>query len=323
MKVFEALSKRLIYEESNKDGAASMFNRWQERSSISKQDYYLSYLNDRIKQVAKRTEINPAEATVIISGMAGSSIGMLELPYAMVPFGLNGRGAVVRRLENNKSESGIYLISGISNGRDIMRGEETQLAGLSAMAPALFLEDSVCILPGTHSKHVYIHQGAIVSFKTYMTGEMFSVLNEHSILKPAIPSEINPSALTSADMASFSAGVRRSQSDSLLHSLFTVRTNKVLKGDSDRKNFLFLSGLLIGNELTALAGIDTAIILCSTGNVHGLYQQALTVLGLAQQTTFISPEQMENSYWEGQLKIFDHFIQPDPSDDRKILLGQV
>src|SRR6218665_75401 len=312
IKILDASSRQMLCEHSRKDGAASIFNRWkaeQEGSSLSKQDYYLSCLNDRIEQMTERTEINPAEAAILISGMAGSSIGMLELPYAPAPFRLSGRDAVVKRIENNRTGMGIYLISGVSNGRDVMRGEETQLGGLDAADRALFEKDTVCILPGTHSKHVYIRQGAITSFKTYVTGEMFSVLNEHSILKTGDQSNLNPEELTNSDLASFSAGVQRSQSDNLLHSLFTVRINKVLGGAGDRDNCLFLSGLLNGSELTALTGSNAGITLCSTGNVYNLYKQALTVLGLSEQTTFVSPDKMGTAYLEGQLRIFDHFIK--------------
>jgi 2-dehydro-3-deoxygalactonokinase len=315
IRILDAYSRKLLFEHSNKDGAAHVFNKWHgghESSSFSRQEFYLSHLNERIEDLTERTEIKLSEAVVLISGMAASSIGMLELPYASVPFALTGKDATVRRIENNKIGMDVYLISGVSNGRDIMRGEETQLVGLNAMDCSMFERDTMCILPGTHSKHVYIRNGALEYFKTFMTGEIFSLLHEHSILKAGSDLNINPKELTSPDVACFIAGVQRSRKDNLLHSLFTVRINKVLSGTSDRENYLFLSGLLIGSELNVLTGSKGPITLCSTSNVYYLYAQALNVLGLSEQTTFLPPEKMENAYWEGQLKIFDHFIATKP-----------
>lgn len=324
VKVLDVVSRQICYEESSREGVASMFNNWkavQEISFVSLQEYYLSWLSERLALIAKHAGIALTQATVLISGMAGSSIGMVELPYAAIPFGLNGRGAVVKRIQNDRMATDIYLISGVSDGKDVMRGEETQLAGLSAMHPALFEKDAICILPGTHSKHVHIQKAEMVSFKTYMTGELFSVLNEHSILKPTNAVHVDLSALSTDDWVSFTEGVQQSRLENLLNSLFTIRARKVLNGESDRNGFFFLSGLLIGNELAMLIPSDMDIILCSTGNVYALYEHALAILGLSAQTKCVSPSQMENAYWEGQLKIIDHIIKSENPDEKNVLLG--
>src|SRR5262245_50327874 len=42
----------------------------------------------------------PATAPVVISGMASSSIGWKELPYAKLPFSLDGRDAVWEKIDD-------------------------------------------------------------------------------------------------------------------------------------------------------------------------------------------------------------------------------
>ena len=129
--------------------------------------------------LAKLRELLPVEEAaprpILISGMASSSIGWRELPYACLPFPLDGSGARWQEIER-VGEHRVFVFSGLAAESDVLRGEETEVLGLAAGgALAPFREQALLVLPGTHSKHVRIEAGSITGFSTYMTGELFEV----------------------------------------------------------------------------------------------------------------------------------------------------
>lgn len=171
------------------DGIGKLHNQWQNDNQLnrnSKEVFYLTYLFRQVEVLTKDITIPLSEIPIVISGMACSSIGMKELPYAVTPFYIDGSSAVIHKIEENIFQLNIFLISGVTNEIDVMRGEETQLVGLAQLELEMMTKDSICILPGTHSKHIKIQNGKIVDFKTFMTGELFDILNRHSILKVAV-----------------------------------------------------------------------------------------------------------------------------------------
>jgi len=101
------------------------------------------------------------------------------LPYAAAPLALDGKGLIADELNWNKPAwvGPTYLISGAATRHEMMRGEETEAIGLMADAGLSSLgQRSLLILPGTHSKHIWIEDQRIVNFRTFMTGELFDVL---------------------------------------------------------------------------------------------------------------------------------------------------
>src|SRR5690606_1274417 len=126
-------------------------------------------LQDKVKVSLKGTPL-------VISGMASSAGGMIELPYAAVPSAADGSGFIVKTIEESGSfRHPIHIISGVRTADDAMRGEETQLAGCF-LSPDTHAEEQLFIIPGTHSKHIAVKEGRITGFKTYLTGEFFSLL---------------------------------------------------------------------------------------------------------------------------------------------------
>ena len=132
----------------------------------------------------------PEKIPVVICGMAGARQGWVEAPYLHTPTRLDALHEGAVRVD---AGSDIRILPGIAQARadrpDVMRGEETQLLGM--IDPAF--SGLVCI-PGTHSKWVKIEAGAIVEFSTYMTGELFSVISQHSILAYAVEAGGQPAA---------------------------------------------------------------------------------------------------------------------------------
>jgi len=242
---------------------------------------------------------------LIISGMASSSIGWRELPYAKAPFPLDGRG--LRSEEITWAQPAwvgpTWLISGIANETDMMRGEETEIIGLmSDPSLAPLRQRSLLILPGTHSKHVRIENDAVVDFRTFMTGELFEVLGRHSILRASVDldrrAEDDSQPLSQSDREAFEEGVRWAGKYGLAGGLFRVRTRAVLERRSLANNTWFFSGLLIGAEIFSLrdSARNFPVILGATRGVSDLYSVALEVIADARiKWIRFPPEQAERA----------------------------
>jgi 2-dehydro-3-deoxygalactonokinase len=201
-----------------------------------------------LRRVLSEWPASQQTVPLVISGMASSSIGWIELPYARAPLNLNARNLRYERMTWNKPGwlGETYLISGVATETEIMRGEETEAIGLLDSARGAI--PSILVLPGTHSKHLFIANGQIENFCTYMTGELFDVLTRHSILKATV----DCSTLFAAkpeDSKAFDAGVRQGAEVGLGASLFQARARAVLKQISATENAWFLSGVLIGAEI--------------------------------------------------------------------------
>lgn len=287
-------------------GIAETFNLWKSLGSgKGRLEFYQSKLKASITEISKQTDLVLDGLPVVISGMGSSSIGLLELPYASLPFDIDGEQTRVRWIDSNeKFPHDILLISGVQSTKDVMRGEETQFVGLSNIVKAVgSSSDILIILPGTHSKHIYIEYTKMVGFDTYITGELFDVLQKNSLLKETIEKpDCEPLA---EDWKFFVDGVSESKSSRLLYSLFKVRTGQLLGERSKRQSYFYLSGLLIGSELNEISEQGRQeIFLCSGNGLFDFYKKAIEELGLDSRTSFISPEAMNEATLQGQIKIF-------------------
>lgn len=225
---------------------------------------------------------------VVAAGMVGSRQGWREVPYVDCPA---DTVAISRGLLAFDSEVGrIHLVPGvIQRGPlpNVLRGEETQIVGALASDPALAAE-SLVVLPGTHSKWVRVRGGRMTSFDTFMTGELFAVLREHSLLgKPA--REVDPNAITAdAKAAAFSRGLataRESGSQGVAGRLFSTRS-LFLTGELQPAATLdYLSGLLVGEEIRSAVAADRgrpmpAIVLIGDAALCGRYRDAFESFGM-------------------------------------------
>jgi 2-dehydro-3-deoxygalactonokinase len=170
---------------------------------------------------------------IIAIGMIGSSIGLYETDFSSLPIDINEVSNSLVQVPN--FEPPLYIVPGVSKIGDVMRGEESQ-------SLASGLENGLVISPGTHSKWVEIESGKIADFRTYLTGELFEILRNHSTLSKATDSSAKLSA--SKD---FVEGLNAQTSD-LTHDLFTIRANW-LQGKTEDASREYLSGLLIGAEI--------------------------------------------------------------------------
>ncbi|MFW2544266.1 2-dehydro-3-deoxygalactonokinase [Primorskyibacter sp. 2E107] len=183
------------------------------------------------------------ETPVVICGMAGARQGWIEAPYAAVPCTVPGIDRATRAPTRDPRLS-VSILPGLSQAQpaDVMRGEETQIGGFLAAEPGF---DGVLCLPGTHCKWAHISAREVVSFRTFMTGELFSLLGRHSVLRHSIGEGWDEAAFTEAvsDTLSRPAGIGAE--------LFSLRAAQLLHDQSPDIARARLSGLLIGLELAA------------------------------------------------------------------------
>ena len=180
----------------------------------------------------------------IACGMIGSRQGWIEAPYVACPVDLSGLGAVLTHTPAGE----LAIVPGVrcrnaAGIPDVMRGEETQLAG------ALTPDDGrlLAVLPGTHSKWAIVERGHLLEFATFMTGELYAVLMEHSILGRMAD---NGTGAAATDGLAFARGIARGVAgDGLAHSIFGARTLALADELAPAEVGEWLSGVLIGHEI--------------------------------------------------------------------------
>ena len=254
-------------------------------------------------------------APILVSGMASSSIGWHELPYARLPLPVDGSGLTWRDVDPLESKVGthrVVLVSGARSDVDVMRGEETELVGLFTLPQAEKLTDNALVIkPGTHSKHLRVQGGRLTEFQTFMTGELFDVLCRHSILQHSTR-VADGTADSPPDLESLREGVRAGAAMPLGAALFRVRTRQLLSELPAAANRAFLSGLLIGSELAYLTSRSDGqlpLVLCATTPLFAAYRAALDELGLVARTTMLLPEETELLSARGQAAIWRQICQ--------------
>jgi 2-dehydro-3-deoxygalactonokinase len=228
----------------------------------------------------------PEGLPVLICGMAGARQGWVEAPYLKTPTRLEALHEGAIRID---APGDIRILPGIAQARadrpDVMRGEETQLLGVTEPD----FTGLVCI-PGTHSKWIRIDAGRVVEFSTYMTGELFSVIAQHSILAHAVEA----AGPTTAGSEPFREGLAKALAEptALTASLFRLRAAQLLGFEQRADGAARLSGLLIGSELADAArqhGPIQSVRLIGAGSLGRLYEAALTGQGLG--VTMVDAEQ--------------------------------
>jgi len=222
--------------------------------------------SDAVAEIRARLGDKP----LLLAGMIGSNRGLIEVPYVPCPAGLDDLAAGLVWADEHTA-----IVPGVcDNGRaDVMRGEEVQLLG--AVAAGTIPPDCRVCHPGTHNKWVEVAGGRIASFRTVMTGELFNLLKEHSILADLLtpPVELGEA---------FEAGVRHGlASDDLQAELFSVRA-RVLLGKARREDAAsYTSGLLIGGDVRI--GLQSAgaaqVAVMGRPELTRLYAAALTLAG--------------------------------------------
>ncbi|RSF08774.1 2-dehydro-3-deoxygalactonokinase [Achromobacter aegrifaciens] len=236
---------------------------------------------------------------VIACGMVGSAQGWKEAAYLDVPVDLQRIGTLLTKVEREDGPA-LHIVPGLIQRHglpNVIRGEETQVVGVMA-DQATHSADSVLIgLPGTHSKWVSARRGRVTHFDTFMTGEVYAALRGHTILGRTMADA------ASADMAAFERGLKVAGAPAgragVLSTIFSTRALGLTGELAPESQADYLSGLLIGHEIAALAdmlqqqGELPRIVLCGDPALCRRYIQAMQHYGLG------TPEQAQNATERG------------------------
>ena len=239
---------------------------------------------------------NPVPA--IACGMVGSRQGWREVPYLPTPASLQQLAASLLALDVG-GDATLHLVPGVLETNDplapdVMRGEETQAMGAAAKVGS----DALLVMPGTHSKWARLRGGRLVSFRTMMTGELFALLRQHSILGRG-QAEAPPATAPDRD-AAFTSGVLAAHAEGAFARLFSTRALALTGGLSPGCVPDYLSGLLIGEELRLAASeLAAAARIAITGDavLCERYARAFAAIGAA------APERLPDTALDGLLRI--------------------
>jgi len=267
-------------------GISKVFSQWK-GSNQDRFGFYCGILQDCISELKTPVEVKQGTIPVIVSGMASSNIGMMELPYAELPVGIEGDGLFIQFFESSGHfDHPLILISGVRTNTDFMRGEEVQVIGACLSTSR---NDELFILPGTHSKHVWTHNNNITDLKTYMTGELFQLLAVNSILSNSI--EVTEDFNTPGWESFFEEGVLQSVKGEILEDLFGLRVAHIFNKRTAQQNRYYLDGLLIGSELKNIVqNHSSEIVLVSNEFQKKYYSTALELLNVGGNRRWISSE---------------------------------
>jgi 2-dehydro-3-deoxygalactonokinase len=237
----------------------------------------------------------------LISGMAGSRQGWREAPYCPCPSGFDDIAQHLQWIEKDR----IGIVPGLSTWNDdtpdVMRGEEIQIFGALA---AQQIQTAQFVLPGTHSKWAQVLDGKISTFKTFMTGEFYALLSQHSILAKTCL----PDAPLKKEV--FIDGVMQSQkSGGLLHHAFSARSLALFEKLNPAQSSSYISGLLIGEEIKSAKADrhddSTPLFILGNGQLTQRYGFAMDALGLSATAL---PDEVT---WSGLWALAHHLFPQD------------
>ena len=214
----------------------------------------------------------------LVSGMAGSRQGWREAPYCPCPAGFAELAERLAWPDGLRSPAPLAIVPGLScedgGVPDVMRGEEVQIFGAMQLTG---LRAGRFVLPGTHSKWAEVQDGRVLRFRTFMTGEFYALLRQHSILGRTLNAD------AAFDPSAFTQGVDRARAaGGLLHHAFSARTLSLFDRMDADALASYLSGLVIGAELQGQQPVPgEPVVLIGSDTLTAHYALALDRLGVA------------------------------------------
>lgn len=224
-----------------------------------------------------RPEDGPIQ--VLACGMVGARQGWVEADYLpvptapLVPARFQEAGAALGHLA-------VSIIPGLKQSAppDVMRGEETQIAGFLSQDSAF---EGVLIMPGTHTKWVRIAEGRVLGFNSFMSGELFALFEQHSVLRHSLAGDD-----LRRDVFEETVGAVIADPGLAVSGLFRLRAEDLLEGQDAPVLRAKLSAYLIGSEISAarLQGEGERCVVIGAAALTELYSKALDACGCVHQT---------------------------------------
>lgn len=224
-----------------------------------RRDQFAAYFSERLG----RWRQGEAPPPVYLAGMVGAPQGWQTAPQPILPMTPDRLAAQVIAVDG---VAGAYIVPGVRRQEgpadiDVMRGEEVQIFGALALAGR---RGGVLCLPGTHSKWARVEDGALTTFTTSMTGEVFELMLAHSVLR------LTADQGAPFSPAGFDAGLdQAAREGGLLHHLFTTRARGLYGDLGPAVTESYLSGVLIGSEFASMlplypeAGSAEVLLVCA------------------------------------------------------------
>ncbi|WP_024479569.1 2-dehydro-3-deoxygalactonokinase [Cellulophaga baltica] len=295
LRVVATSNLKIIAEHKTNQGIKTLFEQYTAQKTKKQSAFFAEYLTSQISQLPEEHRNH----MVVTAGMASSNIGLFEMAYANFPLQANGDNLKWKYLKVN-THLEVLLISGAKTETGMMRGEEIQAIGLNDQLASY--NEGILLLPGTHSKHLAYHNATFIDLKNFMTGELFEVLSQKSILSNSI--EVKS---TKFEAEPFIEGVTLGLKGLLSTSLFSVRARHILQNKAKESNYYFLSGLLIGDEIKYLKNTDKTIFLAAPDPVYSLYKIALNQIIAKDNLILLDGASLERALLMGQKKILQHY----------------
>lgn len=211
----------------------------------------------------------------LLAGMAGADRGWRMARYLPCPAAIDDLARGLCWVE----PGAVAIVPGLSvigeHSADVMRGEETQILG--AVAAGLAPADCFACHPGTHTKWIVVRDGRIIAFRTVMTGELFALLREHSILADRLRDEV----MAGPDL---DAGVDRGLTTGEANAdLFAIRADALSGAARIGNGAAYASGLLIGADVRIGLAMssDREVHVIGRGDLAALYARAIERSGRA------------------------------------------
>lgn len=234
---------------------------------------------------------------ILASGMITSEFGLCELPHLSAPAGLKElHGGMHETVLEEISPIPFVFMRGLKTAApDMMRGEETELMGL-------FSGEGLYVLPGSHSKLIRCDEkGAVLDFKTMLTGEMIHALHGHTLLKNSFSLQEHP-----MDREHLLLGYEDAKANGLNHTLFRVRVLKNLLGKTEEEVYAYFMGAVLCDEIQAILSEPAPRIILSG---QAQIKQAMAILLTAntdRPVTVASDTLTNHSTALGMVKIYEY-----------------
>lgn len=222
--------------------------------------------------------VGDANIPILCCGMVGAKQGWVEAPYASIPYNLMQEADNVK-VRCSDHRLNVRILGGLrqDNPADVMRGEETQIRGFLSIFSNF---DGIICLPGTHTKWVHVSAGEVISFRTFMSGELFDLLSKYSVLKHSVKSDDwNDKEFRSAVSESIS------NPQKIFSDFFKLRADHLLKQVEQSELKSKLSGYIIGVELAGAKPywLGQNVVILGNDYLSKIYKTALEGQGIFAQ----------------------------------------
>lgn len=268
-------------------------------SSAEGKQVLFDKLSNAIRTLLSEGKGNEREVSrIVASGMAGSELGILEVPHLPAPAGLAELAAGMKSVSVSEVTSipfcivpGLKTVDDNGNIADMMRGEETETMGLQNLCS--FPSNTLLVLPGTHNKAILLENARIADFATSMSGELLSAVSQNTILRSAVSFDF------ALDDEALSDGCRMANEKGLGAALFHVRVMSKNEVSADSRSSFFF-GAILSQDVKTIRTIGTAVPVYIGGRSN--LKKALCVL-LGENCREIPDDAAAQAVLRGLLRI--------------------